>query len=109
MARISKTQIYAVRWLHSQKRTAEEIAEELTISLKQVKKLIEESFEHVQSPNIQNGSSLTNSMIINKTNGKQNTNVTILTKEASTFIDAQKSNPKNNKKNANNIFKIHDK
>lgn len=110
MARISKTQIYAIRWLNSQKKTAEEISEELNISVKQVKKLLEESFEHKQSSGIENASSLAKSMIVNKTNGKQTNNVTILTKEASSFTDTKLVSPSVNKsKNNNTIFKIHDK
>lgn len=110
MARISKTQIYAVRWLHNQNKTVEEISEELNISSKQVKKLLEESFEHKQTPGIENASSLAKSMIVNKTSGKQNNNVTILTREASAFTDNKAiSSPSTKAKNNNTIFKIHDK
>lgn len=112
MARISKTQIYAIRWLHSQKKTVEEISEELGIGIKQIKTLVNESFEHPQEPSIQNASSSAkNNMMLNKTNGKQNNNVTILTKEASAHADSvrSKSSQETKTKNPNSIFKIHDK
>ncbi len=45
MARINKTQTYAIRWLNSQGLTNEKIAEELDLNIEQEQKNIEKYTE----------------------------------------------------------------
>lgn len=103
MSRLNKAQTYAISWLNSQNKNAEEIAAELNLNVEQVSKSLEKS-----SPNT-NNSVKTGSepvaekhpdLMINKTAGKGNSGVSIMTKEASERNDAMRP-----KLNSGNILR----
>lgn len=95
MPRLSKTEIYAIRWLNSQGKTIEQISNELKISDTQVKKTLEKN--HVSSDtknSIKTATEKTTSkmkdLMITKTSSKNINSVAIMTKEASEISDANK-------------------
>jgi|LakMenEpi03Aug12_release.lakeMendotaPanAssembly.Ray.scaffolds.fasta_scaffold518062_3 hypothetical protein len=97
MARISKTNIYAVNWLAQQNKTPEEIAEELKLSVDQVSKILEKhNMTNTTGSNIKTaqepGVSKSKNLMINTTMGKQTKTVSIMTKDASEYNDAVKKN-----------------
>ena len=85
MARVSKAQTYAVRWLDHENKNTEDIASELNLSVKQVTNILEKygksegSVETKQEP-----VSGVRSMMNSKTNS--NKGVTVMTQEASMAI-----------------------
>jgi hypothetical protein len=94
MARLNKTQIYAIRWLHSQGKNNEQIADELDISNTQVNKTLEqntssktdkESIKTAKEP-----ASRSQKLMIRETATKKTNNVSIMTKEASELNDQLK-------------------
>jgi hypothetical protein len=96
MARISKVQTYAVKWLSQEGKTPDEISEELKLSSDQVKKILEKnnsvnkdgsSIKTTQEPVV----SKSKNMMINTTMGKQSKTVSIMTREASEYNDARKN------------------
>jgi hypothetical protein len=96
MARISKVQTYAVKWLSQEGKTPDEISEELKLSSDQVKKILEKnnsvnkdgsSIKTTQEPAV----SKSKNMMINTTMGKQSKTVSIMTREASEYNDARKN------------------
>jgi hypothetical protein len=91
MSRLNKTQIYAINWLHGLNKSAEDIAEDLDLNLDQVTKALEKASSNQKSKNIKTGSEPAN-LMINKTAGKGNSGVTIMTKEASEKNDALRAN-----------------
>lgn len=95
MARLNKTQIYAINWLSQQQTDAETIAHELKIPVDQVIKSIEKNnkvnkqgadIKDKQAPVV----SRSKNLMINTTLGKQNKTVAIMTKEASEYNDSVK-------------------
>lgn len=90
MSRLSKTQIYAINWLSSENKSPEDIAQELDLNLEQVAKALEKASPNKTSKKIKTGSEPAN-LMINKTSGKGNNGVTIMTKEASERNDASRS------------------
>lgn len=95
MARLNKTQIYAINWLSQQQKDVETIAHELKIPVDQVIKSIEKNnkvnqqgadIKDKQAPVV----SRSKNLMINTTLGKQNKTVAIMTKEASEYNDAVK-------------------
>lgn len=114
MSRLSKTQIYAIRWLESQKSTVPQIAKELKLKDSQIastiarhKKEIEVEVETEKpSSAIKTKTSSTShskNLMITNTSSKQMKNVAIMTAEASQYNDAtrqsrQAQTPKPNQK-----------
>ena len=112
MSRLSKTQIYAIRWLESQKSTVPQIAKELILKDSQIastiarhKKEIEVEVEKPSSAIKTKTSSTSHSknLMITNTSSKQMKNVAIMTAEASQYNDAtrqsrQAQTPKPNQK-----------
>ena len=112
MKKLSQVQIYAIRWLHSQNVSNSKIADDLTLSEKDVLSILEKF-----SPSVNNevesklktttssmakgppNSIKSKSLMINHTSGKKDNSVTIMTKEASEINDAVKKNmpPSDNK------------
>lgn len=90
MARISKAQTYAIRWLNQEQKTVENIATELKLTTKQVESVIEkygptnskDKIVTAQKPAVQK-------MLSAKT--ANNASVTIMTGEASMNIQSQKN------------------
>lgn len=95
MARLSKTQIYAIRWLNSQDKNITDIAEELKIKEDQITKIIEKySSSKTEGNNIKNAKSpvsRSQSLMIRETAAKKTNNVAIMTKEASELNDHLKN------------------
>lgn len=81
--------MYAISWLHQQGKSSDFIAGELKLNVDQVNAEIEKSHSNTNST-IKTGSEPVN-LMINKTSGKGNTGVAIMTKEASEKHDAMKS------------------
>jgi len=98
MSRLNKSQIYAINWLNTQNKTVEDIAGELGLNVEQVAKSLEKS-----SPNTNNKVKTGSepiadkkpNLMINKTAGKGNSGVSIMTKEASEKNDATRSTVSN--------------
>lgn len=95
MARLGKIQIYAIRWLNSQGKTSEAIADELNLSENQVKKTLEQnSSTNNNNANIKTAKSPANkvqNLMITETSNKKTKNVAIMTKEASELNDQLKN------------------
>jgi len=105
MARLSKTQLHAIRWLNHQSYSNEKIASELGLNIDQVVKALEKYSNASTEPQVPIKTQPVNN-IINKTAGKGIGGVTIMTKEASEMSD--ESYKKNNKTNPainNSIFR----
>lgn len=95
MSRLNKTQIYAIRWLNSQNKTAKQIADELELVESQVQKTLEKNTATSQDNNIKTAkspSSKSHSLMITETASKKTKNVSIMTKEASELNDNIKQN-----------------
>jgi hypothetical protein len=110
MARLNKTQIYAVNWLVHTGKSVEEIVHELKIDIKQVKNIIEKNnkinkfgatIEDKQKPAINNKGK---NLIINTTLGKQTKTVSIMTKEASEYHDSTRNKTIQNNRIQKGIF-----
>lgn len=94
MARINKSQTYAVRWLHSEGKNAEDIATELKLTVNQVKSVLEKhgaSDAKAEVKTAQQPATRVKKMLSSETSG--NKGVTVMTSEASIAI--QDSTPKN--------------
>lgn len=110
MARLSKTQNYAVLWLNSQGLDLVKIADELGLTEKQVISVIEKGANHkisanspvktVQSP----ANSRSKNLMITQTAGKKTKNVAIMTQEASQLNDELKKSQSGSKKYKDNVI-----
>jgi hypothetical protein len=92
MSRLNKTQNYAINWLHSQNKSVDDIATELGLNVEQVSKSLEKASTNKpvktgSEPVAQSKPDL----MINKTAGKGNSGVSIMTREASERNDAVRS------------------
>lgn len=89
MSRLNKTQNYAINWLHSQNKTVDDIATELGLNIEQVVKSLEKASTN---KSVKTGSEPVSQkqpdLMINKTAGKGNSGVSIMTKEASERNDS---------------------
>jgi hypothetical protein len=101
MAKINKTQTYAIRWLHSQGKNNETIASELDITTKQVGSVIDKyttsSTETTESQLDTKKSPVSKAkdLMIKETSAKRSRNVMIMTKEASELGDEMKKKMRN--------------
>ncbi len=95
MAKLNKTQKYAILWLHSQAKTNEQIAEELKVSEKQISSVINITTQTDKSIPVAKSSaspiSRSKSLMITETAGKKTKSVAIMTKEASMINDEYKN------------------
>lgn len=95
MSRLNKTQLYAISWLYSQNKSTDDIATELGLNIEQVTKAIEKANSSTKNKEIKTGSEPVAQkhpdLMINKTAGKGNPGVSIMTKEASEKNDALRS------------------
>lgn len=105
--KLSKSTCYAINWLYANGKSIEEISDELDIKTDNITKYIEKN-------NIQNSIEIANksepvkskNLMIRHTAEKKTNNVSIMTKEASTFNDSQRSKVINGAKNLTQcIFK----
>jgi predicted transcriptional regulator len=112
MARTSKAQQYAVRWLNSQQMAVDKIAEELSITEKQVQSILDkntvtvetkeaDSINTVQQP----VGSRSQKLMIRETAGKKINNVAIMTGEASMLNDTMKNKDSQQRNTDNYIFR----
>lgn len=112
MARLSKIDTYAILWLNHQKISPEDIAKELSFTIKQVNGVIEKNFKTLQgdskiktvSESATKNSKSKNLMITN-TRDKKTNNVAIMTREASTLNDELTKNFTSKRFNENTIFR----
>jgi hypothetical protein len=105
MARLNKTQLYAIRWLNHEDCSNEKIANELGLNIDQVVKALEKNSSTSTDPQVAIKTQPVNN-IINKTAGKGIGGVTIMTKEASEMSDgAYKNNNKTNPAINKSIFR----
>jgi hypothetical protein len=88
MARLNKTQIYAIRWLNYQELTNDKIANELDINIEQVEKTLEKYTKTSTKKTVSTKTTPVN--IINTTAGKGINGVSIMTKEGSETGDKAK-------------------
>lgn len=80
MAKLSKTKEYAVKYLHSQNKSVEEIAAELKVPLKTVKELC-------KPPKVEKPKDKTKDLMIRQTAGKKMNSVSIMTEAAAQLGD----------------------
>lgn len=105
MSRINKTTIYAIKWLNSQGHDLESIANELSISKKQVETHIEQP-QQIQTSNPEEPPKITpKNLMITQTSVKKTNNVAIMTGEASMLSDHIKKNQKITPKHQTGIFR----
>jgi orotate phosphoribosyltransferase-like protein len=80
MAKISKNNIYAIKYLFAQGLTVDQISAELNLTTDNIQSIIESEKLIVQPPTAKD-------LMINKTSVKKNNSVSIMTKEASMMND----------------------
>lgn len=102
MSRLTKVEVYAIRWLNSQNFTNEKIASELDLNVEQVKKTVEKYSSTGDQKKVPVKTSPVN--IINTTSGKGIKGVSIMTKEGSEVGD-KKHKPIVNKNLHKSIFR----
>lgn len=90
MSKLSKTQKYAIQWLHSNGSDINAIAKELNLTPVQVSSLVQKA----EPPAIQNSSQPVSAkdLMITHTSGKKINSVAIMTKEASQIADESRKN-----------------
>lgn len=107
MSRLSKANIYAINWLYQEGKNEDFIAGELNLNIEQVKSAIEKA--HINNKNtVKTGSepvSQPPNLMINKTAGKGNSGVSVMTKEASEKHDAMRSRTSSNLNREDVIFR----
>lgn len=98
MARVTKVQTYAIRWLNHENKKSEDIASELKLTINQVNSVLEKfqtsNTENNPVKTAQEPVSKVQKMLSKKING--NKTVTIMSQEASIAI--QETPPKPNKR-----------
>lgn len=106
MGRLSKTEVYAIKWLNFQNLSPQEIATTLKLSEKQVTKALEVESKDKKTVQdlITSKSSATKfeNLFITESHNKKNKGVTIMTKEASEKADSDRSNTSNRTKSERN-------
>lgn len=94
MAKLNRTQKYAILWLHSQSKNTLEISEELKLSEKQILGVTDQFINDKNSiPTTKSSASASRSknLMITETSGKKNKSVAIMTREASMLNDEYKN------------------
>jgi hypothetical protein len=98
MARLNKSQQYAILWMLSQNQTEAEIIKELKVDPNDLTKFIEKHQKASDTNNIKTTTSNTTrakDLMIRKTSAKNNSGVSIMTKEASQVGDTFHQNMPN--------------
>jgi hypothetical protein len=104
MSRINKTTIYAIKWLSSQGHDIESIANELSVSKKQVEAHTDLP-QPVQTSPEEPPKITPKNLMITQTSVKKTNNVAIMTGEASMLSDHIKKNQKATPKHQTGIFR----
>lgn len=97
MAKISKNNIYAIKYLVSQGLNSEQIANELGLSSENIQSIIESENLIPKPPSAKD-------LMINKTAVKKTNSVSIMTQEASMMNDHNRSKMNSTKETPNHIF-----
>lgn len=108
MAKLNKTQTYAILWLNQTGKTIDEISSELDITAKQVSSTLEKNSNAGANANIPLAKSKAGNipnLMINETAAKRNKGVSIMTKEASEVHDAARSKMVPKKRDIEGIFR----
>lgn len=100
MAKVSKNNIYAIKYLFSQNFTVEQIAAETNLSVDSVQSIIES--ENLIKINPQ---PTAKDLMITKTAVKKNNTVAIMTQEASMMNDHNRAKLSSSQKSPDHIFK----
>ena len=110
MARLSKTQNYAILWLNSQGTDLVKIADELGLTEKQVLSVIEKGIDTKISENTKiktvksPANSRSKNLMITQTAGKKTKNVAIMTQEASQLNDELKKTQSGSNRYKDNVI-----
>lgn len=98
MAKLSKANMYAIRWLNYEEKTPEDIASELKLNTKQVEEVLEKyGRADGNVPTNQQPVSRVRNMMSSST--KNNSHITVMTGEASLAIQNSKSHDNVSSKN----------
>lgn len=109
MAKLNKTQIYAIHWLKSQNKDIDFIAQDLNITNKQVSNVLNKTAD-VLPPTKDDGAVVNNintkNLMITHTSGQKVNTVAIMTKDASSLGDKIKAESvKTSSRNDSSIFR----
>lgn len=106
MPKLSKAAKYAVQWLNSTGLSNEDIATELSITVKQVDSVLDKIVANVEESQDKTIESKAKNLMITHTSGKKVNTVAIMTKEASEMGDAARINtPKKSTREVKGIFR----
>ena len=98
MSKLSKSSIYAIKYLFSQGFTAEQIASEINLSVDNIQSVIEAENLIKQPPTAKD-------LMINQTAVKRTNSVSIMTKEASKMNDSDRTKFTSQKNSTEHIFR----
>jgi len=97
MAKISKNNVYAIKYLFAQGLNAEQMSAELNLSVENIQSVIESENLKITTPSAKD-------LMINKTAVKKTNSVSIMTQEASMMNDHNRSKIDSKKEAPNHIF-----
>lgn len=98
MSKLSKSSIYAIKYLFSQGLTAEQISSEINLSVDNIQSVIE-------SENLVKEPPTAKDLMINQTAVKRTNSVAIMTKEASMMNDHNRTKFSSQKNSTEHIFR----
>lgn len=109
-AKTTKTQQYAILWLHSQGHESESISKELDMEVKAVNRVLEKTAKINEDNNIKTKTEVASKpsskdLMIRHTSAKKNNSVAIMTKEASEVNDHARKTNVTNGRNQKHIFR----
>lgn len=96
MGRLSKSDKYAIQFLHSEHKSIEEICSELDCTPSQVKKIIQSKLEEKKPTTAPTKTDKTKNLMIRQTSAKKSNTVSIMTEPASQLSDEFVKNIKHN-------------
>lgn len=99
MNKLSKSSVYAIKYLHAQGLKPEQISSEINLSLEKIQSVID-TIPVVAPAELPNAKDL----MITKTSVKNNNSVAIMTKEASMMVDHAKTKHQQDTKPTTHIF-----
>jgi orotate phosphoribosyltransferase-like protein len=97
MAKISKNNVYAIKYLFIQGLNAEQMSDELNLSVENIQSVIESENLKITTPSAKD-------LMINKTAVKKTNSVSIMTQEASMMNDHNRSKIDHKKEAPSHIF-----
>ena len=97
MGKLSKSNVYAIRYLHSQGLDVNQISSEINLSVDKIQSIID-TIPSPEAPNVKD-------LMITKTAVKNNNTVAVMTKEASMMNDHNRTKNSNTKQSLDHIFK----